>query len=70
MIFVGHKNVKERVNFINFERKLEGVYFDESWQNRAFRYLKYSLGLLNTEFCKWEILEYCRNGRGVTYIFE
>ena len=40
MIFVGHKNVKERVNFINFERKLEGVYFDEFYQNRAFRYFK------------------------------
>ena len=23
MIFEGHKNIKERVNFINFERKLE-----------------------------------------------
>ena len=24
--------------------------------------------LLNTELCRWEIPEYCRNGRGVTYI--
>ena len=24
--------------------------------------------LLNTEFCKWRILEYCRNCRGVTYV--
>ena len=40
MIFVGHKNVKERVNFNNFERKLESVYFDGSCQNRAFRYFK------------------------------
>ena len=40
MIFVGHKNLKDRVNFINFERKLESVYFDESGQNRAFRYFK------------------------------
>ena len=35
MISVGHRNVKERVNFINFERKLEIVYFDESCQNKA-----------------------------------
>ena len=28
----------------------------------------YKHNLLNTEFCKWGILEYCRNGRGVTYI--
>ena len=26
--------------------------------------LKYSQFLLNTEFCKWGILEYCRNGKG------
>ena len=31
--------------------------------------LKYSQCLLNTEFCKWGILEYCRNGRGVTLIY-
>ena len=41
------------VNFINFKRKLESIYFDRSCQNR--------------ELCKWGILEYCRNGRGVTY---
>ena len=40
MIFVGHKIVKERVHFINFERRLESVYFDESCQNRAFRFVK------------------------------
>ena len=56
MIFVEHKNVKEMANFINFERQLESVYFDGSCQNRAFRYLKYSQCLLNTEFCKWGIL--------------
>ena len=32
--------------------------------------LKYSQCLLNTEFCKWGILEYCKNGRGVTYILD
>ena len=31
--------------------------FDESCQNRAFRYLKNSQCLFNTEFCKWGILE-------------
>ena len=40
MIFVEHKNVKERVNFIDFERKLESVYFDESFKIRAFIYFK------------------------------
>ena len=43
---------------------MENVNFDRSCQNRAFRYLKYSQCLLNTEFWKWGILEYCRNGRG------
>ena len=33
MIFVEHKNVNDRDNLINFERKLESVYFDESCQN-------------------------------------
>ena len=30
------KNVKERVNAINFARELESVYFDKSCQNGAF----------------------------------
>ena len=29
-------------------------------------FFKCSQCLLNTEFCRWGILEYCRNGRGVT----
>ena len=40
MIFVGHKNIKERVNFINFKRKLGSVHFDGSCQNSAFIYFK------------------------------
>ena len=68
MLYELNKNVKERVNFTNFKRKLESVYFDRSYQNRAFRYFKFSQCLLNTVFCKWGTLGYCGNGRGVTYI--
>ena len=35
-----------------------------SCQNRAFINLKYSYCFLNAKFCKWGILEYCKNGRG------
>ena len=31
-----YKNVKERVNAMNFTRELESVYFDRSCQNGAF----------------------------------
>ena len=61
--FVTHFYVKERVNFINFKRKWVCILIDLV-KNRAIRYLKYSQCFLNTEFCKWGILEYCRNGRG------
>ena len=33
------KNVKERVNAINFARELESVYFDRSCQNEGFSHL-------------------------------
>ena len=32
------------------------------------RHRRSTTTLLNTELCKWEILQYCRNCRGVTYI--
>ena len=66
MIFVEHKNVKERVNALNFCKGVGEYAFEKSCQDGAFRYLKHSQCLLNTEFCKGGILEYCKNGRGVT----
>ena len=32
-----HKNLKERVNALNFAKELESVCFDRSYQNGAFR---------------------------------
>ena len=59
-----NKNVKEMVNALNIAEKLESDCFDRSCQNGAFGYLKYFQCYMNTVFCKWGILEYCRNGRG------
>ena len=59
-----YKNEKQGVNAINFVWKLESVYFDRSWQNRAF-------DIWNTPNANWlqdsVIGEYCRNGSWVTY---
>ena len=63
MIFVEHKNIKEKVIAINFCKGVGECVFEKSCQDGAFKYLKYSQCLLNTELCKWGILEYRRNGR-------
>ena len=42
MIFVEHKNVKERVNAINFWKGVGECVFERSCKDGTFRYLKYS----------------------------
>ena len=56
-----NKNIKERVNFINFVPEFESVYFDRSCQKRAFNIWN----TRNANLQNYMMGDYCRSGRGV-----
>ena len=62
-----NKNVKEKVNAINFAWELEGVHFDRSFQNGVFNIWNTPNGNWLQDYVNGE---YCRNGRGVTVAAE